>query len=294
MRRFVFTLMMTAGMAAAVVSNASAQRDTTAAAKRKFPSKFSLSVNFGKEDRDTTKKWPGFKDVNGVLVPEERAKAREDSIRTAKANKGRFIGGITLTRFDLGFSRLIDNGSFNLSPENEFLDYRGGKTSTVSFDVLQMGYRFNSNFKVYVAGGFDWTMIRLQKDITIQPNQSQLTYVTDTVRFSKNRFSNSYVHVPLNFELRTNENENGKRFYFVFGPEIGFLLNGKVKQISDERGKEKFKDNYNFQPFRYGGTVRLGYGSFGIFAKYYMNDMFASAPQKGLRNMSFGVTLGLN
>jgi opacity protein-like surface antigen len=284
MKRLILTALMVSGLAGAIAPNATAQQDTvttttkevtttttTTTAKGKRNSRFSITL--------------GIKD-------EERSK--DDSLRKAKSNKARFVGGITLTRFDLGFSKLIDNGNFTLSPENDFLDYKASKTSTVSFDVLQLGYRFNSNFKIYIAGGFDWTLIRLKKNITMQPNNPVLTYVTDTVQFSKNRFSNSYVHIPLNFELRTKENDNGKRFYFVFGPEVSFLLNGKVKQISDERGKQKFKDDYNFEPFRYGGTVRLGYGGLGIFAKYYMNDMFASAPQKGIKNMSFGITLGLN
>jgi len=31
----------------------------------------------------------------------------------------------------------------------------------------------------------------------------------------------------------------------------------------------------------------------GVFAKYYMNDMFADSPdQKGLKNLSFGIMLG--
>uniref|UniRef100_UPI003D7F1BC8 outer membrane beta-barrel protein n=1 Tax=Pedobacter sp. TaxID=1411316 RepID=UPI003D7F1BC8 len=166
--------------------------------------------------------------------------------------------------------------------------------STVSFDVLQLGYRFNPNFKVYLAGGFDWTMIRLRQNVTIQQGTPDLVALPETTNFSKNRFSNSYVHIPLNLEFRTKENDKGKRFYFVVGPEVSFLLNGKVKQVSDEHGKVKYKDDYNFQPFRYGGTVRLGYGGVGFFTKYYFNDMFDSPAQKGLKNMSFGITFGMN
>jgi len=98
----------------------------------------------------------------------------------------------------------------------------------------------------------------------------------------------------LNFELRTKENDKGKRFYFIVGPELSFLLNGKVKQVSEERGKEKFRDDYRFQAVRYSGTARFGYGGFGLFTKYYFNDMFASTPQEGLTNMAFGITFGLN
>lgn len=221
--------------------------------------------------------------------------AQQDSVKTLANPKGRFVGGITLTRIDLGFSRLIDNGSFSLSPTNDFLDYKAFKTNTFSFDVLDYGYRFNSNFKIYLAAGLDWTMIRLKRDITIRRNTPTLEYDPETsIEFSKNRFSSFYAHIPMGFQFRTNENDRGKRFYFVVGPDIGFLLNGKVKQISKENGKQKFRDDYNFEKVRLGASLRVGYGAVGIFTKYYFSDMFDSAPQKGLKNMSFGITLGLN
>jgi len=257
------TVMLT-GMVGLSTLTANAQSDSTKVIRHK---KINVSLSFGD---------------------------KEDSVKKAEAPKGRFMGGITFTRLDLGFSRLIDNGSFSLSPKNKFLDYRGIKTSTVSFDVLYFGYRFNPKFKVYIAGGFDWTLIRLKNNITIQRNTPDLTYVEDPINYSKNRFSSSYVHIPLNFEFRTKENDHGKRFYLVLGPEVSFLLNGMVKQISNEHGKQKFRDDYDFQPVRVGGTVRVGYGGIGLFTKYYFNDMFDSVSQKGLKNMSFGVTFGLN
>ncbi len=276
MKTIILTILLVSGLTGVISQKATAQ-DTVKTvvikvstdsagmnSKKKHKLYFSYNTN---SKRDTTKKRPF---------------------------KAGFMGGITFTRLDIGFSRLIDNGSFSLSPQNDFLDYKGSKTSTVSFDVIQFGYRFNPHFKIYVAGGFDWTLIRLKKDITIQGNQSGFTFINEPIIFSKNRFSNSYVHLPLNFELRTKENHNGKRFYFVAGPEVSFLLNGKVKQISDERGKEKIKDDYHFQPFRYGGTVRLGYGGVGLFTKYYFNDMFDTPAQAGLKNMSFGISFGLN
>jgi len=77
------------------------------------------------------------------------------------------------------------------------------------------------------------------------------------------------------------------------GPEGGFLLEGMTKQESAEFGKIKHYDTYHFTTFEYGGFARIGYGDFGIFAKDYFNDMFENSPeQAGLKNFSFGFTLG--
>jgi hypothetical protein len=201
--------------------------------------------------------------------------------------------GLTFSRFDLGLATLIDNGSFTLSPKNQFLNYRSWKTSNVGFDVFQMGVRFSDGFKIYLSGGFDWTLIRLRQNITILPNQPVLTYRQDDIKFSKNRFSSSYLRIPLSFDFRTKEDSRGNRAHFVIGPDAGLLLNGRVKQISQENGKQKIDDDYHFAKVRYGGFVRMGYSGWGVFAKYYVNDMFENSPdQKGLKNFSFGLTFG--
>jgi len=204
-----------------------------------------------------------------------------------------FSFGVTFSRIDLGFATLIDHGSFTLSPNNQFLSYRQWKTSNFGFDVVQFGYRFNSAFKIYVSGGFDWTLIRLRRDITIQRNTPVLTYTEDDIHYSKNRFSSSYLRIPLSFYYRSHEDDRGNYFRVVAGPEIGVLLNGRVKQISEENGKQKFNDDYHFTKLRKGAFVRVGYGLMGIYAKYYFSDMFENSPaQAGLKNFSFGLTLG--
>ncbi|MDR6940374.1 outer membrane beta-barrel protein [Mucilaginibacter pocheonensis] len=204
-----------------------------------------------------------------------------------------FSFGVTFSRIDLGFATLIDHGSFTLSPNNQFLSYRQWKTSNFGFDLVQFGYRFNSAFKIYVSGGFDWTHIRLRRDITIQRNAPVLTYTEDDINYSKNRFSSSYLRIPLSFYYRGPEDASGNHFRLVAGPEIGVLLNGRVKQISEENGKQKFNDDYHFTKLRKGAFVRVGYGLMGIYAKYYFSDMFENSPaQAGLKNFSFGLTLG--
>ncbi|RYG06576.1 MAG: PorT family protein, partial [Chitinophagaceae bacterium] len=97
---------------------------------------------------------------------------RDSSVASKKPG---FSAGITFSRIDVGFATLVDNGSFTLSPENNFLRYRSWKSSNFGFDLGQMGYRFNSSFKIYVSAGFDWTSFRLREDVTILKGQPSLT-----------------------------------------------------------------------------------------------------------------------
>lgn len=270
-------LLFTALICAAATGAFAQTTDSTKTAVDTAKAKKGFHISFGKGES------AAHLDANGI-----------DTVDYSRRSKSPgFSWGITFTRFDLGLSTLVDNGSFKLSPQNDFLRYRSWKTSNVGFDVLQFSYRFNSTFKVYISGGFDWTLIRLRDNITIQRGGSQLTYTEDNIDYSKNRFSSTYIRVPLSFDFRTHENANGVRWHFVAGPDLGFLINGRVKQISDENGKQKVNGDYHFADTRYGAFVRVGHGAIGMFAKYYFNDMFQnSPPQDGLKNLAFGIMVG--
>ncbi len=216
------------------------------------------------------------------------------TIHKTPRRTSRPIYGITFSRVDLGLVKLVDNGSFTLSDDNRDFRYRPGKTVNFGFDVLQAGYRFNDNFRIFLSGGFDWTYIRLRENIDFLENTTPLDWETRTdVEFTKNRLTSTYLRLPLTFEFRSKHYSGLGRVKFAFGPEGGFLLKGTQRFKSDELGRQKFKDDYNFTQFRYGAFARFGVGSFGIYGKYYFNDIFENSPaQSGLQNFTFGVMMG--
>jgi hypothetical protein len=235
---------------------------------------------------DSTKK---VKNVSVTVKVSSKDTVKLDTIKPLS----RFSIQLTLSRIDLGFAKFIDNGSFTLSTNNQYLETVPGKTSNFGFEFFQMGYRFNHNFKVYVGAGVDWTHMRLKQNITIKPDEAALDTVQESIDFKKNRFSSTYLRVPLSFQIRSNDDQRGNKMYLVFGPEIGFLINGKTKQVSDEKGKEKVKDDFNLNPFRYGAFARLGYDNFGLYVKYYNNNVFADDQgPSNFKNLNFGVMVG--
>lgn len=226
-----------------------------------------------------------------------KVKIGKGSVDTVKRDtikpSSKFSVQLTFARLDLGLAKFTDDGSFTLSPGNQLLETHTWQTHNVGFEFFQMGYRFTHNFKIYVGAGMDWTHMRLKKNITIKPDESKLTIVQESIDFKKNRFSSTYLRVPLSFQVRTNDDKQGNKTHLVFGPEIGFLVNGKVKQVSSEQGKKKVKDDFNLNPFRYGAFARLGYDNFGIYVKYYNSDVFADGQGlKALKNINLGIMAG--
>lgn len=221
-----------------------------------------------------------------------------DSVKTTKKAKKTvsypdIVFGLTFEHFDIGLSQYHTGSDFGAPVGYDDLETETWKTSNVGFDLVQFGVRFTPNIKVMLAAGLDWNHMRLKKNVTIQPEQPILTITNDAIDYSKNRFSSRYIRVPLYFEYRSPQGKKGKRTSIVLGPEVGFLLNGKVKQVSSKNGKVKFKDDYNLEPFRYGANIRVGYGGAGLFFKYYMNDVFAKGQGPAdYKNLNFGLTFG--
>jgi hypothetical protein len=233
-------------------------------------------------------------DSSGVIITVGKA---DSTVKTKKVEKPvkypDLTFALTFEHFDIGYSKYHTGSDFSVPSGYEFLESRAGKTSNIGFDFLQMGLRFSPNFKIALAAGLDWNHIRLEKNVTIRPDQAVLSATVDAIAYDKNRLSSRYLRVPLYFEYRSPQNTKGKRASIVFGPEVGFLINGKVKQKSSENGKVKVKDDFNFEPFRYGANLRIGYGGAGLFFKYYMNDVFAkNQGPADYKNLNFGLTFG--
>lgn len=241
------------------------------------------SVSAQDNDSDSTEnKHMGFEPTLGKKDYDDRGKV---------IKYPRFFGGLTFTRIDWGFSRLIDDGSFTLSADNQFLDY--SKASNFGFDVAQVGLRFTDMFKMYVSTGFEWNYLRLKNDVILSTDAAPLSYEESTTDYRKNVFTSTYLRVPLTFEFRSRKNRHGDRAKIAVGGMTGILLKGTQRLKSEEFGKQKFRDNYNLASFQYGAFARVGYGSMGVFAKYYLNDMFENSPdQQSLNNFTFGLTLG--
>ncbi|SEN63557.1 hypothetical protein SAMN05216436_11943 [bacterium A37T11] len=211
------------------------------------------------------------------------------TVSKKKYNEGHAIYGITFSRIDLGFTKIMDNGSFTLSDKNSFLKNRAWKTYNFGFDLLQVGYHFSDHFRIFLSGGFDWTYIRLLGDVAFLRNTTTLQYVHTGIDYDKNRLTSSYIRLPLTFEHRFDDGH----MRVAYGPIGGFLMQGSQILKNDEQGKLSVRDDFNFTQFKYGAFVRWGYRGLGVYAKYYFNNMFENSPeQDGVKDFTFGIMLG--
>lgn len=150
---------------------------------------------------------------------------------------------------------------------------------------LQM-YNFRFTRPVtYVSGGNRFNSPQGPPDVYVR---------TENITFSKNKLAFNYLTVPLmiNFKTRIatgpdaapgagvssgrNSSTYGRGYWLTYGVGIsgGYLLSSWTKQVSDERGKEKNHDPFNFRKTNLCVNGEIGLdGYIRLYASYQLTSL---------------------
>jgi hypothetical protein len=190
--------------------------------------------------------------------------------------------------FDLGFANFIDKSptlywlAANpnslpfypgpvMSPENFSLNNK--KSTNVNVWVVTQKinlYQHKINFKYGL--GLEMFNFRFDKSISFREDiATNVKY--DIVSFTKNKLLVKYLTIPLQFNFAPNPT-NRKAFYASIGMSAGYLWNAKNKQISGERGKEKFRGNFNLNDWRIATIGEIGVGSVRLYGSFANSNLF--------------------
>lgn len=147
------------------------------------------------------------------------------------------------------------------------------KSSNVNIWVVQQKlnlYKHKINLKYGV--GVEMFNFRFEKPISFREDITDFVKYDDVV-FSKNKLLVKYLTIPVQINFKPNPNLK-KGFYASVGMSAGYLMNAKNKQISAERGKEKFEGNFNLNDWRVATIGELGVGSIRLYGSYGMTNLF--------------------
>lgn len=189
--------------------------------------------------------------------------------------------------FDLGFNAFMVNGDLNLPAELENFEQKLGNSTNVQIRVVNLSFRMARRAELNFALALDYNDWALENNVTLQPDQEQVTFLEEDINFKKNKFKAKYLALPINLELGS---FSGVTITGGFEPQ--FLLRGRVKQRSSERGKTKVDDNFNLREFRYAWVGRIGFEGFSVFCRYYPKSIFTHGEGPDIQNISFGVGWG--
>jgi hypothetical protein len=190
--------------------------------------------------------------------------------------------------FDLGFANFIDKSptlywlAANpnslpfypgpvMSPENFSLNNK--KSTNINVWVVTQKLNLYQH-KINLKYGLGVEMFNFRFDKSISFREDIPTNVKfDVIPFTKNKLLVKYLTVPVQFNFSPNP-YNKKAFYASIGMSVGYLWNAKNKQISGERGKEKFRGNFNLNDWRFATIGELGVGALRLYGSFANSNLF--------------------
>ena len=147
------------------------------------------------------------------------------------------------------------------------------KSSNVNLWFVQQRVKLIKNFASLQYGvGFEMFNFRFEKNISFRDDiVGKMKY--DDVQFSKNKLFVKYLTVPvkLNFNLTPGAKNP---LHASIGMSAGYLLKARNKQISAERGKEKYDGTFNLNNWKISTIGELGFGDFTIYGSYSHTNLF--------------------
>ena len=188
--------------------------------------------------------------------------------------------------FDLGYANYIDESEqmaylaiYPGLPYNKYwvnssslkLDNR--KASNFNIWIIQQKlnvYQHKINLKYGV--GFEMFNFRFEQPVSFR-NEPNKTVFMDDVNFTKNKLFVKYLTVPVQLNFQPNP-YNRKGFYASIGLSAGYLVDARNKQISAERGKQKYDGNFELNNFRFATIGELGIGGIRLYGSFGSINLF--------------------
>lgn len=198
------------------------------------------------------------------------------------------FGGI-----DFGINSLQDKTDYNSAEAAAFLDVpaamrnenlfnlRSGKSWNVNIWAVQTKWRMLNaeGQKIYLGSGVGLQMynFRFTRPVTYVNETTPMVYTDSLNTITKNKLGLTYLSMPLNLVFKTRA---GKDTWIVYGFGVtgGYRLSSFVKQVSNEQGKRKNHNQFNFNDFNTCLTAEVGIDDyFRLYASYQVTPLHENA-----------------
>ena len=95
----------------------------------------------------------------------------------------------------------------------------------------------------------------------------------ESISFTKNKLFTKYLTIPFQLSYQSNP-QNKRSFYMSAGMSAGYLIDSRNKQISAERGKQKYNGNFDLNNWRFATIGELGIGGIRLYGSYGSINLF--------------------
>lgn len=164
------------------------------------------------------------------------------------------------------------NPSAGNAVDENTLNLKNGKTTNVNIWLFMQKLNITKHVVNLKYGlGLEMYNYRFESNVSFR-NSPEPYLFRDSIQFSKNKLYAGYATVPLMLNINPFPNSH-RTFTFSAGVSAGYLIASRNKQVSDERGKQKYRGNLNLTPWRLATIAELGMGPIRLYGTYSFNNL---------------------
>jgi hypothetical protein len=195
--------------------------------------------------------------------------------------------------FELGLNNYLNKDmEMKVPADGTYLELDDSKSLEFSWNLLDISIPIVKHRLGLVTGlGFTWNNYKFDnKQLELQNDQPTLYVVEDTLNTNiKNKLTTWYMNVPLMLEFQ--QPVGSKTMYIAAGAYGGIKLGSHTKQINNDEGKDKDRNDYHLNTLRYGVRAQVGFDNFGLYCNYSLVSLFKTDEGPEVYPISMGVTL---
>ena len=215
-----------------------------------------------------------------------------------KKHADRFRGH--LGGLELGFDGfLTDYWSTTLEPEDNYFDLNTTKSYYWNLLLPCVNIPFARHFGMVTTLGLAINKYRFDGNNSITKDDSGVIgplYPDPGITYSKSKFVTTYAIMPLILEAQI-PLSNSNRTINIGAGVIGAVKLGahtKVVYYTESKQKDKVKDDFSLNTFRWGATGRIGYEFFQIYGTCYFTSLFEEGKGPELYPYEVGIAFTIN
>lgn len=200
---------------------------------------------------------------------------------------------------DIGFANVRDKTAYGSAEANAYLQgvpaftkddmkLRTSKTSNVNYWLFMQKLNIAKHV-LNLKYGLGLEMYNFRYSTNISYRENPVRVIRDSVSFSKNKLYAGYITVP--FMLNINATPGRKHgFSFSAGVSAGYLVGSHNKQVSEARGKQKTKGDFDLDKWRLAYIGELGLGPIRLYGSYSINPLH----ERGLKQYPYAIGIRLS
>ncbi len=238
-----------------------------------------------------------------VRIGKYRIKVRDHEKTVSVEKEQRYKRTRHSYNIDFGMNNYLSNGKFP-DETDELYTVRPFGSWYMALSSLRKTHVSGPLFFEW-GGNINWYNFKFQNDhARFIKEDGNLIFFEEgrTVRAIKSKLTATYINlsaVPvLDFSRRNNNHDlhssySGRGFRLGIGGYAGYRIGSHSKFVYLDSGRERDKnrDNFFLNNWRYGLRLQMGYRGLDLFFNYDLNDLFIQDRGPKLNAFSFGITI---